>query len=134
MTSALIDEIHTLVEKKLKDHFQGSYDNVFGITAMMLGKPYPEKLKLINDIKQIVKKYTTNKEIIFYIPEEIDILTNSLIDSMYYSNAFDKLTNKDIVDLIFKTIEKYTSDSEFFNHLFQKDETLNLHDSDFLIE
>jgi hypothetical protein len=101
---------------------------------MMLGKPYPEKLKLINDIKQIVKKYTTNKEIIFYIPEEIDILTNSLIDSMYYSNAFDKLKNKDMVDLIFKTIEKYTSDSEFFNHLFQKDETLNLHDSVFLIE
>ena len=94
MIEELNDEILSLVKQKLEEHFKGSYDDIFGITAI---SPHPYKLYLSEDIEHIVKKHTTHEGIIFYISNEIDIISNSLIDSMYSSDIYKKLNNKDMV-------------------------------------
>lgn len=79
-------------------------------------------MKIIKDIEHIVKKHTANEDIIFYIPNEIDTILNSLIEGMYFSNIYKKLNNKDMIDLMFKTIENYIKESEYILNILSKEE------------
>ena len=65
-----------------------------GLNEDTYGKPGIDRLLLINKIKRIVKNYTSNEDILLYIPTEIENLTNTLIDSMFLPLYIQNFTTK----------------------------------------
>tara|TARA_Y100000389_G_scaffold128108_1_gene125484 strand:+ start:883 stop:1272 length:390 start_codon:yes stop_codon:yes gene_type:complete len=126
MIEEINDEILNLVKQKLNKYFSynDNYDDIFGITAMRLGKQHPNYLDFFDDIEHIVKRHTFHNDIILNIPNEIQIVADSLIDSMVDSGIYKKLSKKNIIDYMFKTIKNYIEKSEFFFNEFQKDKKL----------
>ena len=97
-----------------------------GLNEDTYGKPGIDRLLLINKIKRIVRNYTSNQDILLYIPTEIENLTNTLIiDSMFFTAIHSKLYNKDIVNFILRTIEGYIANSDLIFNELQKETSFN---------
>lgn len=87
-------------------------ENFFsGYNEHIYGKPGTDDLMFADEIRDIVKKYTRNEDIIFNIPYEIETLTNTLINGMYYTTITSKLDAKYMINFISRTIEKHVEDS-----------------------
>ena len=86
-------------------------DFFLGYNQVLYGIPGKNDLIFADEIRDILKRYTTNKEIIFNIPYEIESLTNTLINSMYYTSVISKLDIKDVVSFISRLIEQHFQNS-----------------------
>tara|TARA_Y100000389_G_C17406156_1_gene488176 strand:+ start:731 stop:1108 length:378 start_codon:yes stop_codon:yes gene_type:complete len=96
-----------------------------GLNEDTYGKPGIDRLMLIKKIKRVVKNYTSNEDILLYIPTEIENLTNTLIDSMFFTAIHSKLYNKDKVNFILRTIEGYIANSDLIFNELQKEASFN---------
>lgn len=122
MIEKINNEILCLIKHKLEEYF--SYEDIFGISVMKLGRQNPFYLNLLSEIKQIVIKHTSNNDILSNIPVEIEIAANTLVDGMVNSGIYEKLSKKDIKYFMFETIKNYIENSEYLFNEFQKDKIL----------
>ena len=118
-----------IIDNFIKDILQKTLEELqlffSGLNEDTYGKPGIDRLLLINKIKRIVKNYTSNEDILLYIPTEIENLTNTLIDSMFFTDIHSKIYNKDIVNFILRTIEGYIANSDLIFNELQKETSFN---------